>query len=609
MISYSAKQLRGIPLLRAREWLLADGNGGFASSTTCFMNTRRQHSLLTVSTSSPLKRFTLLNKLDEEVVVDGKPFLLATNLYPEATFPEGYKFISRFEFDYFPQVTFDIEGTLITKRIIMPKGSNSIFIHYRNLSKKAVTIRLLPLISFRWKDSIRKSGDGFLVDELPDGVRIISDMNLPRLYLKLSQIYSTSPESHWYYDFVYPRDKERYEEDREDLYNIGFWETEIEPEKGLTFAASTRDLGEFDYEDIESRFVESIEKIRASSGLPKRFVHLADSAANHLARTHSIRSQAIIDSYPYGTISIKDSLISINGVSYASEKPHYESEYLYDLLTNEVGGTLPSAMRESDLHVNYDDPSIPLYLALEVIRCAEKADSKDCIKRYLPFLDDAAETILQSNLGGSRIKGTNAIDTTMGQPGTLERTVSNAATNALLFNLLKLVDGAKSDAEAIVPYSEVTAEIESDFFGLFYESDGRIKGLSDSDWLTAEMALPLVVPYSPLNEQQREMVFKQLYARFIGSLETPASHTDISHDCNLLGVYLAEGGSLLPNCQEQTKRLKEFITDLAALHGYTTTVNALSTCGLNEVESSGGNISSAVVTGETIRVIKRLKLK
>ncbi|HQT91854.1 MAG TPA: glycogen debranching enzyme N-terminal domain-containing protein, partial [Candidatus Kryptobacter bacterium] len=313
MISFSQKQLRDLSISASKEWLLTDGDGGYASSTVSFLNSRRQHSLLTVSTDSPLKRFTLLNKLDEEVIIDGKSYMLGTNRYPGTVFPEGYRLLSKFTFDHFPQVTFDLDGSQITKKVLMPKRSSAVYVHYENLSRKALTLRLLPLISFRWKDSIRKAGDGFLVDELPDGVRIISEMSLPRLYLKLSQIYATNPESHWYYDFIYTHDTDLYNEDREDLFNIGFWETELEPGKGLTFVASTRDLAEFDYAEIEAQCIEEIERLRASSGLPKRYVHLADMASNHLARSRAIRSLAILEGYPYGVLSTKESLLSLDG--------------------------------------------------------------------------------------------------------------------------------------------------------------------------------------------------------------------------------------------------------------------------------------------------------
>ncbi len=609
MISYGQKQLKDLSVSASKEWLLTDGDGGYSSSTISFMNTRRQHSLFTVSANFPLMRLTLLNKLDEEVIVEGKSYMLGTNHYPNTIFPEGYKFINKFVFDHFPRITFDLEGTQIVKKVLMPKGASTVFCRYENNSKKAVTLRLLPLISFRAKDALRKSGDGFLVDELPDGVRIIADMNLPKLYLKLSQIYATSPESRWFYDFVYDHDSRLYESDREDLFNIGFWETELDPGKGLTFAASTRDLAEFDYTEIEARYVESIEKTRSSSGLGRRYVYLADFASNHLVQSRAIRSRTILDGYPYGSISMKDSLLALNGLSYASDKPNFEQDYLYEMVSNEMSGAFPSTMDETTLHINYDDPKIPLYLALEVKRCAEKEGNDDCLRRYLPILEDAAEIIQQNNLGGKRLGGTSLLDVSSGKPEGLRASVENGLVNALWYNLIRIINEARSGAEAHPGYDEVAAEIESQYFAAFFESDGLYKDLQDDFIVTPEMSLPLSLPFSPLTSEQREKVYRQLAPQLMRMFETTSLHSSPGHECNLAAIYLAEAGNSLTSCKEETLEIREKLTQLFTLHEFTNCVDGLPLCSAGGDGPFPTDVSSSVMTGEAIRVIKKLRFR
>ncbi len=609
MISYTQKQLRDFKISSTKEWLLSDGDGGYACSTISFMNTRRQHSLLTVSTNSPLKRFTLLNKVDEEVIIDGKSFMLSTNTYPGTVFPEGYKLQSKFVFDHFPQVTFDLEGSQIIKKLLMPKGSSSIYLHYENGSKKTMTLRLLPLISFRWRDSIRKAGDGFLVDELPDGVRIISEMNLPRLYLKLSQIYATSPESHWYYDFIYPHDAGLYEEVGEDLFNIGFWETELEPGRSLTLAASTRDLAEFDYGEIEAHYIESVDKLRESSGLPKRYVHLADAASNHLVKNKITRSPVVISGYPYGGLSVRDSLISAGGIADVSQKHNYEQEFFYDLVTIEVGGTLPSGMEELDTQVKYDDPTVSLYFAMALKRCAEKEGSNECLRRYLPIMEDGIEILLQGSQGVTKLKGTHLIDVSGGKPGGLQSIVSNAAANALWYNLLKVIDEGKSPTESLSSYADIAAEIESEYFATFFDRGGAYIGMNADSELTSDMVIPLLSPFSPLDAKQKEIVFRNISSRFLESLGGQHLHAMPGHSCNLLIIYLAEAGSAFEAFNEENMKLRELLTQLLTLREFSNCVDGLPRCGLDLSEGHPQDVSSAVVVGEAIRVIKKLKLK
>ncbi len=609
MISYNQKQLRDLSFSSAKEWLLTDGDGGFACSTVSFMNTRRQHSLLTISTNTPLKRLTLLNKVDEEIIIEGKSYFIGTNQYPGTIFPEGYKLLSKFTFDYFPQVTFDLDGCQLTKKILMPKRSNSVFIHYDNNSKKEITLRLLPLLSFRWKDSLQKAGDGFLVDELPDGVRVIADLNLPRLYLKLSQIYATSPASYWYYSFIYPHDADLYEEDREDLYNIGYWETQLEPGKGVTFAASVRDLAEFSYDEIESRHIESINSIRAASGLPKKYIHLADIASNHIVRSKAIRSSTIIEGYPYGSIAMRETFLSLDGISYVSADKNYEYDLLHDLVTNEVNGTLPSAINEMTHQVNYDDPEMPFYFAIALARCAEKEKSLDCVRPFLPILEETIEITTGNNLAVFKLKDSHLLETIEKSQSGPAKAAKEASANALWYNLLRLVGESKSAIGSLPEYSETAAEIETHYFQSFFNQDGSYKDSNDHNEVTIEMVMPLVVPYSPLNEAQRSKLCKILTSKFFRTVDSQSAHESPNHACNLVAIYLTEATSQLKDCADEFERLKEFLEKLLGLQDYTNCVSGLPKCGKDATEHYPQNLSSSVMAGEAIRIVKKLKLK
>ncbi|MCL5268750.1 MAG: glycogen debranching enzyme N-terminal domain-containing protein [Bacteroidetes bacterium] len=609
MITYDQNQLRDLSVSSAKEWLLTDGDGGFASSTISFMNTRRQHSLLTVSANTPLKRLTLLNKVDEEVIIDNKSYFLGTNHYPGTIFPDGYKHLSRFVFDYFPEVTFDLDGCQLTKKVLMPKRSSSVFIHYENNSKKAITLRLLPLVSFRWKDALKKADDGFLVDELPDGIRIIADMSLPKLYLKLSQIYNTSPESYWYYGFIYAHDADKYADDREDLYNMGYWETELEPGKGLTFAGSTRDLAEFDYDEIESHHIEAIDKVRMASALPANHLHLADIASNHVVRNKAIRSSAIISGYPYGSMAIRETLLSLDGISYVSENPHYENALLYDVASNEVNGVFPSAIDEATLNVSYDDPQMPLFFAIAVARCADKEKKQDCVRRYLPLLENAIEIIGENSLGGTKIKESGLIDVCADMEESLAKTAKNAVVNALWYNLLKLVEQSRTTNGSFSSDSEPTAEIETSYFDSFFGPDGNHRNINARDGVTLDMVMPLVVPFSPLTEEQRSKVCKALVRRFLHNYADERTHEAPNHDCNLAAIYLTESSSQLEGCKEEYEKMKEFVGGLLRLERFSNCVSGLPKCGNDRAERRPQDISSSVVVGESIRLIKKLKLE
>ncbi|MGE5609663.1 MAG: glycogen debranching enzyme N-terminal domain-containing protein, partial [Bacillota bacterium] len=51
--------------LLAREWLATFGNGSFACSTICGLNTRKYHGLLVAAMTPPVRRMVLLSRVEE----------------------------------------------------------------------------------------------------------------------------------------------------------------------------------------------------------------------------------------------------------------------------------------------------------------------------------------------------------------------------------------------------------------------------------------------------------------------------------------------------------------------------------------------------------------
>ena len=53
-----------------KEWLITNGIGGYASSTVLGINTRKYHGLLVSALKPPGSRTVLLEKLDEDIIVN-----------------------------------------------------------------------------------------------------------------------------------------------------------------------------------------------------------------------------------------------------------------------------------------------------------------------------------------------------------------------------------------------------------------------------------------------------------------------------------------------------------------------------------------------------------
>jgi len=100
-----------------REWLLADGLGGYASSTVIGANTRRYHGLLVVATQPPVGRMVLLSRVEESLTIGDGRYDLETNFYPGAVHPRGFERAVSFVLDPLPTLTWDVAGHQLSRTV------------------------------------------------------------------------------------------------------------------------------------------------------------------------------------------------------------------------------------------------------------------------------------------------------------------------------------------------------------------------------------------------------------------------------------------------------------------------------------------------------------
>jgi predicted glycogen debranching enzyme len=134
-----------------KEWIVANGLGGYASSTTLGVNIRKFHGLLIAAFRPPTDRRVLLTKLDEELEIGKKAYPLGSNEFKHGIQPEGHRFLSGFSLAPFPTYQYSIDGVKLQKTIFMPQGKNATVVIYEmfNRHEKPASIRISPLVNSR----------------------------------------------------------------------------------------------------------------------------------------------------------------------------------------------------------------------------------------------------------------------------------------------------------------------------------------------------------------------------------------------------------------------------------------------------------------------------
>ena len=116
-----------------REWLEADGLGGFASGTAGLARTRRYHALLLAATKPPAGRVALVAGFDAFVLREGRREAISAQSYePGERSPDGAQRLERFETEPWPTWTFRLsDGACIVQQLFATEGAPRVVVTWR----------------------------------------------------------------------------------------------------------------------------------------------------------------------------------------------------------------------------------------------------------------------------------------------------------------------------------------------------------------------------------------------------------------------------------------------------------------------------------------------
>jgi predicted glycogen debranching enzyme len=244
-----------------KEWVVANGIGGYASSTVTGANTRRYHGLLVAALKPPVDRTVLLSKIDEEAIVGKQTFYLGTNEYPDGkVLPGGFEHIDAFSIqDGIPTTTFRLGKALLHKTVWMEHGHNTTYVRYTYEGRGPCQLVLHPLCNYRdYHDSTTGSPDhDFEVEELDTGCMVTARPGATPLWLTTSPEATFERTGAWLWNFVYRGEVERGYEDTDDLYAPGAFRVVLKRGQSITVVASTEPP------EVTSHMAEAFEREQA----------------------------------------------------------------------------------------------------------------------------------------------------------------------------------------------------------------------------------------------------------------------------------------------------------------------------------------------------------
>jgi predicted glycogen debranching enzyme len=236
-------------IAQAKEWLVTNGIGGYASGTVAGLLTRRYHGLLIAALQPPLGRTLLAAKLDETVTYNASHYPLFANRWSgDIVDPLGFYHIERFHLDgTTPVWTYAFADARFIKRIWMQPGENTTYVsYYVERATSPLTFLAKALVNYRDYHGTTK-GDGWnmQVERVKHGLQVTAfEGAIP--FVILSKRAEVTPAHEWYQNFELSVEQYRGLGSLEDHLDVGEFKVTLAVGEAVTFVISTETEPELD---------------------------------------------------------------------------------------------------------------------------------------------------------------------------------------------------------------------------------------------------------------------------------------------------------------------------------------------------------------------------
>jgi len=508
----------------AREWLVTNGLGGYASGTVCGVPTRRYHGLLIAALPSPLGRTMMLNRLAEQVgTPSGRSHALGLENVPDhpgCTPDTGHLVEFRLE-EGLPVWLYELPGGIgLEKRVILTHLQNTTSVTYRLVSgTDPVPLILRPSVHFRSHDaSVNVPHPGpYRLTASEDRYDLSSGSTLPPLRMSLH-----GPDASFVLDaarsseFTYRVEENRGYASTGGLWSPGYFRVTLEPGAGVALVASTEpweNIGALTPEEAEraellrrSRLV-SMARIPRGDAIADELTLAADQflikPAGRIedwsrAQAAGEEVRTVIAGYHWFTDWGRDTMISLEGLTLTTGR-HVEAGYILRTFAYYIrDGLIPNMFPEGETQGLYHTSDATLWFFHAIDRYFAATGDLVTLEMLVPKLQD----IVAHHLRGTRFGiGVDPRDGLLrqGEPGyqltwmdakvddwvVTPRRGKAVEINALWYNALRLLESwvrtFQGEAEAGI-LAEHAEQVSHSFNRRFwYDAGGYLYDIVDGE--------------------------------------------------------------------------------------------------------------------------------
>jgi predicted glycogen debranching enzyme len=488
-----AEVLRDLGQAAQREWVLADGLGGYASSTTIGLNTRRYHGLLVAARTPPVGRMALLSRIEETLLVGEARHELGTNEYAGGVaHPRGFERAVAFELDPLPTVSFEVGGGRLSKTVARVHGEPATAVVYLYEGPGPASLELRPLLAYRDHHALQHENSAVRAQTASAGDDVVVDPyeGCPPLHLRLAGA-EWRDDPCWYRSFEYARERERGLDFTEDLWSPGTIGVPLQPGKpwGLLAWAGPIPANRTATGVVASERT----RLRALAGGSEGLLGDLRRAAAAFVVKRGESGRSVIAGYHWFADWGRDTMIALPGLCLSEARHDVARTIVAEFARYVDQGMIPNRFPDGGEAPEYNAVDASLWIVLTVHRILEATGDREFGRQRLK---DTVAPILDGYRAGTRhgIRMTSDGLITQGEPG-LQLTWMDAKVGdwvvtprrgyaveiqALWYNALLIgADLAKEGGESqrATEWTTLAAKVRDSFLQAFWS--GRTGYLAD----------------------------------------------------------------------------------------------------------------------------------
>jgi predicted glycogen debranching enzyme len=482
-----------------REWLVADGLGGFAMGTVAGLRTRRYHGLLVVATEPPGRRMLGLASLDPVLVIGDARIRLAVHEWSDGTVdPLGNVQLAEFDLtDGVPRWRWQIGDVILERELAADRGRPAVTVVHRLLhASRPVRLELSALGTWRDAHGERFAAGSPAVDVFADGYVFEG------VYRVAGPDFT--PRGEWYVGVRHREEAARGLNDREDLWCAGMFAQDLEPGDALAVSAWAGDLSAPPAEGV-------VERARARARALAANAHDATDTQLLLAADQFIvGGPTVVAGYPWFGDWSRDTMTSYEGLFLETGRGDEGRRLLERNAATLSEGMLANTADTGMLEYNTVDGT--LWFLHAVGRHVARTGDLDLAASLVPSLVDVIDAHVRGTRYGIAVdrdglltQGADGLALTWmdarvdGVPVT-QRAGKTVEVNALWINgvstVAHLLEVLGQDASRLRSLERLARTS----FGPAFLLDGRCADVVGDDRLRPNQLLAVSLPFAPLSD-------------------------------------------------------------------------------------------------------------